>query len=128
MTGAQTTSRLIGQSVMGTVNALEYSGSDLGAQITAADKALGANCGTIEVPPNATGLFVTTAPNISSCHRLWLRAPARWALNIGPVLNNNSGVSGDGAGALQTINTNRGWIMGNNLSSISIDNLWATNT
>jgi hypothetical protein len=69
---------------------------------------------------------VTTAPTISSNHRLILAAPLSWG-NVSPVLNSNTQVIGTGSNAVQSVKNNRFWISATGLTNIEIDNVWVTN-
>jgi hypothetical protein len=110
-------------SLNGVLNASLFAGADIGAKVNAANIAAGATAADIWVTVTGT---VSTVPTIHSNHRLILAAPLVW--NVGPVLNSNTQLLGTGASAVQTVNTNTGWISASNLSNITINNLWFTNT
>jgi hypothetical protein len=102
--------------------ASQYPGADVGAKINAADAAAGV--GPADILVTATG-NVSTAPTISSNHRLILAAPLTWT--VGPILNSNTQIVGTGSNAVQTINSMGVWVAARGLSNLEINNLWVTN-
>jgi hypothetical protein len=121
--GSTCTAALIAQSVNKTYDASQFSGSDIGAQINAADVAAGSAVADIVV--SSPG-HVTTIPSISTGHRLILTAPVTWS--VSPVLHNNTAIIGKGQKALQTISTNTPWITSVSLSGVEISGVWFSNT
>lgn len=121
--GSKCTAALVAQSVNTTYYVSQFSGSDIGAQINAADTAAGSAVADIVV--NSPGR-VTTIPSISTGHRLILAAPVTWS--VSPVLHNNTAIIGKGQTAVQTISTNAPWITSVGLSGVEISGVWFSNS
>jgi hypothetical protein len=99
-----------------------FPGSDLGAQINAADSDLGKEAGEIWVGRPGT---VETRVNLSSNHVLRLLAPTTWKAPI--VVQNSNSVFGDGCASLITLafQPPGPFISGGNISNLKVANLCA---
>jgi hypothetical protein len=97
-----------------------FPGSDLGAQINAADSDLGKEAGEIWVGRPGT---VQTRVSLSSNHVLRLLAPTIWKAGI--VLQNSNSVFGDGCASLITLafQSPGPLIIGKSISNLKVANL-----
>ena len=99
-----------------------FPGSDLGAQINAADSDLGKEAGEIWVGRQGT---VETRVTLSSNHVLRLLAPTIWKAGI--LVQNSNSVFGNGCASLITLAfpSPGPFIAGNNISNLKVANLCA---
>jgi hypothetical protein len=102
--------------------ASRFPGSDLGAQINAADSDLGKEAGEIWVGRPGTA---ETRVSLSSNHVLHLLAPTIWKAGI--VVQNGNSVFGNGCASLITLafQSPGPFIAGSNISNLKVANLCA---
>jgi len=99
-----------------------FPGSDLGAQINAADADLGKEAGEVWVGRPGT---VETKVNLSSNHVLHLHAPTTW--KAGMVVQNNNSVLGEGCATAITLAFPSPGVLifGKGISNLKLSNLCA---
>jgi hypothetical protein len=105
-----------------TVNASAYPGADLGAQLNAADAALGGGAGTVIV---TTSGQVSTPVRLGPGHGLKLQAPTRWTNSV--TLAGGNSIACSGQGAMLTLALPRAMALfnGRSVRQISVDGCWA---
>jgi hypothetical protein len=100
-------------------------GSDLGAQINAADAMLGASAGTIIVSRGGTA---TTPVKLNPRHGLLFKAPTSWSAGITVSESNHVVCSGEKSTLTISLPNQDGFIAGIGVKDIAADNCWMHTT